>query len=195
MPAGRTNTRDIARAAVRAELGRVAFKLFLRNGFENVTIDDLAAAAGVSRSTFLRYFGTKEDAVLGGFEAKGELVADALRARPADEDDWTALRHALDLAIASYHEDPAATLAMTRLIRSTPALAARKLEKQHGWRPALVCALAERAGSPEQPAIAHWVRVSAALDCFTVAIDHWSDSDGRLDLVALLDEAFAALAP
>jgi hypothetical protein len=101
----------------------------------------------------------------------------------------------LDLAIASYHEDPAATLAMTRLIRSTPALAARQLEKQHGWRPTLVCALAERAGRPEHPAIAHWVRVSAALDCFTVAVDHWSDSDGRLDLVALLDEAFAALAP
>ena len=62
------NTREIARAAVRAELGQVAFELFLREGFDKVTIDDLAAAAGVSRSTFLRYFGTKEDAVLSAFE-------------------------------------------------------------------------------------------------------------------------------
>ena len=112
------NTREIARAAVRAELGQVAFELFLREGFDKVTIDDLAAAAGVSRSTFLRYFGTKEDAVLSAFERKGERVADALRARPATEDDWTALRRALDTAIESYQQDPAASLALTRLVRA-----------------------------------------------------------------------------
>ncbi|TPQ20728.1 TetR/AcrR family transcriptional regulator [Streptomyces sporangiiformans] len=193
--AGRTSTRDIARAAVRAELGQVAFELFRREGFEKVTLDDLAAAAGVSRSTFLRYFGTKEDAVLSAFDAKGERVADALRTRPADEDDWTALRCALDTAIEPYHQDPDGSLAMTRLVRDTPALCARQLEKQHGWRPALARALAERAGFAEPPALGHWVRASAALDCLNVAVDHWTDSDGRLDLVSLLDEAFAALAP
>jgi AcrR family transcriptional regulator len=186
-------TREIARAAVRAELGQVAFELFRRNGFDKVTIDDLAAAAGVSRSTFLRYFGTKEDAVLSAFESKGDRVADALRTRPAEEDDWTALRRAMDTAIESYHQDPAASLALTRLVRATPALCARQLEKQHGWRPALAAALAERAGSGT-PSIAHWARASAALDCLNVGVDHWSDSGGALDLVSLLDEAFAALA-
>lgn len=79
--AARTNTRDIARAAVRAELAQVAFELFRREGFDKVTLDDLAAAAGISRSTFLRYFGTKEDAVLGAFEGQDRKVADALQAR------------------------------------------------------------------------------------------------------------------
>lgn len=111
-----------------------------------------------------------------------------------EPDTWTALRHAMDTAIESYRHDPDASLAMTRLVRSTPALAARQLEKQHGRRPALAHALAERAGSPDHPAIGHWVRASAALTCLTVTVDQWSDSDGRLDLVALLDEAFAALA-
>ncbi|MEV0400091.1 TetR family transcriptional regulator [Actinoallomurus sp. NPDC050550] len=193
--AGRTNTRDIARAAVRAELGQVAFELFRREGFEKVTIDDLAKAAGVSRSTFLRYFGTKEDAVLSTFDAKGERVADALRARPGGEDDWTALRRALDTAIEPYHQDPDDSLAMTRLVRDTPALCARQLEKQHGWRPALARALAERGGSTERPALGDWVRAAAALDCLNAAVEHWTDSDGRLDLVTLLDDAFAALAP
>jgi AcrR family transcriptional regulator len=186
------NTREIARAAVRAELGQVAFELFRREGFDKVTIDDLAVAAGVSRSTFLRYFGTKEDAVFSAFESKGDRVADALRARPAAEDDWTALRRAMDTAIESYHQDPAASLALARLVRATPALCARQLEKQHGWRPGLAQALAERAGA-DAPGIAHWARASAALDCFNVAIDHWSDAGGALDLVGLLDEAFAAL--
>ncbi|MEU9404234.1 TetR family transcriptional regulator [Streptomyces sp. NPDC048281] len=147
------------------------------------------------QATFLRYFGTKEDAVLSAFDTHGERVASALSERPADEDDWTALRRALGTASEPYHQDPNGSLAMARLVRDTPALCARQLEKQHGWRPALARALAERDGSALPPTVGHWVRASAALDCLNVAVDHWSDSDGRLDLVALLDEAFAALAP
>ena len=191
----RTKTRDIARAAVRAELAQVAFELFLRDGFEKVTLDDLASAAGVSRSTFLRYFGTKEDAVLGAFDAHGVRLADALRARPADEDDWTALRRALDTVIQRYHQDPVASLATARLVRDTPALCARQLEKQHHWRPSLARALAERHGSSGPPTLAENVQAAAAIDCLTIALDHWTASDGALDLVALLDEAFATLTP
>ncbi|WP_405960705.1 TetR family transcriptional regulator [Streptomyces sp. NBC_00024] len=190
----RTNTRDIARAAVRAQLAEVAFELFLRDGFDKVTLDDLATAAGVSRSTFLRYFGTKEDAVLGAFDAHGAWVADALRARPADEDDWTALRRALDTVIQRYHHDPVGSLATAQLVRDTPALCARQLEKQHGWRPSLAQALAERHGSSDAPALADTVRAAAAIDCLNIALDHWTESDGDLDLVTLLDEAFETLA-
>ncbi|MFF0014593.1 TetR family transcriptional regulator [Streptomyces sp. NPDC005374] len=190
--AARTTTRDIARAAVRAQLAQVAFELFRREGFDKVTLDDLAAAAGVSRSTFLRYFGTKEDAVLGAFEGHDRRVADALRARPADEDDWTALRHALDAVVGRYHEDPAGALATTRLVYDTPSLCARHLEKQHSWRPALVEALVDRAGTEGPPTLAQNVLAGAALNCLNVALAHWTASDGHLDLVTLLDEAFAA---
>ncbi|MDX3388285.1 TetR family transcriptional regulator [Streptomyces niveiscabiei] len=193
--ATRTSTRDIARSAVRAELAQAAFELFRREGYENVTINDLAAAAGVSRSTFLRYFGSKEEAALNAFDAHGERVADALRARPATEDDWTALRRALDTALEHYRQDPDSALAMTRLVQDTPALCARQLEKQSGWRPALARALAERTGSAEQTTLAHAVRAAAALDCLNVALDHWTASDGQLDLTGLLDDAFAALTP
>ncbi|UUU29794.1 TetR/AcrR family transcriptional regulator [Streptomyces sp. CA-210063] len=92
MAAGRAKTRAIARTAIRAELAQVALDLFLREGFDKVTPDDLAAAAGVSRTTFRRYFGSKEEAVLSVLDAHGRQVADAVRARPADEGDWTALR-------------------------------------------------------------------------------------------------------
>jgi AcrR family transcriptional regulator len=194
-PAVRTTTRDIARAAVRAELAEVAFDLFRREGFDNVTIQDLAEAAAVSRSTFLRYFGSKEDAVLDAVDARGDQLADALRARPAEEDDWTAIRRALDTVIEPYHQDPAKALAMTRLIMGTPALWARQMEKQHGWRPALAEALAGRTDPPRPMTLALTVRATAALVCLNIALDHWTASDGRLDLVALLDEAFAALAP
>ncbi|MFM9442382.1 TetR/AcrR family transcriptional regulator [Streptomyces acidiscabies] len=189
----RTSTRDIARSAVRAELAQVAFALVLSEGYENVTVNDLAAAAGVSRSTFLRYIGSKEDAVLGAFEAHGERVAEALRARPATEDDWTALRRALDTLMEHYRQDPESALAITRLVQDTPALCARQLERQKGWRPTLAKALAERAGEAEPTTLAHAARAAAALECLNVALDHWTASDGQLDLPGLLDQAFAAL--
>lgn len=174
-------------------LAEVALDLFRRDGFENVTINDLAAAADVSRSTFLRYFATKEEAVLSAFDSQGKQVADAVRARPADEDDWTALRRALDTVIEPYRQDPAATLAMVRLVQGNSALCAWHLEKQHGWRPALAAALADRSNKSAQ--LSHAVRAAAALDCLNVAVEHWTASNGRLDLIRLLDEAFIALRP
>ena len=187
------HTRDIARAAVRAELAQTAFELFHRDGFDRVTINDLAAAAGVSRSTFLRYFGTKEEAALTAFNLHGDEVAEALRARPAGEDDWTALRRALDTVIEFYRRDTEVALAVTRLIQTTPALCAANLEKQQCWRPELTRALADRTGEP--PTLALAVRVAAAMDCLNIALGYWSESDGRRDLEELLDETFAALSP
>jgi len=171
----------------------VAFDLFRRKGFDQVTVNDLAEAAGVSRSTFLRYFRTKEEAVLCAFDTQGEQVADALRARPADEEDWTALRRALDTVIEQHRQDLAGALAMTRLVQEPPALCAGRLEKQSGWRPALAQALADRASPAGPAALGPSVRAAAALDCLNIALDHWTASDGQLDLDALLDEAFAAL--
>ncbi|GAB2844458.1 TetR family transcriptional regulator [Actinocorallia aurea] len=187
----RAKTRDIARAAIRAELARTAIALFRREGFDDVTLNDVAAAAGVSRSTFLRYFGSKEEAVLGAMDDLGAQAAAALRARPADESDWTALRRCLDPFLDSYRADPPGSLAVTRLIQQSPALKNRQLEKQASWLPALAQALADRS-SPAPPLVAP-VRAAAALDCLSLAVTHWSASNGEEDLAALLDQAFTAL--
>ncbi|MFJ8927507.1 TetR/AcrR family transcriptional regulator [Streptomyces sp. NPDC102364] len=187
------NTRDIAREAVRSRLSQVAVELFRKEGFEQVTFDTLAEAAGVSRSTFIRYFGTKEDAVLSTFDAKGERVVDALRNRPAGEDEWAALRHALGILVEEYQHDPVGTLALSRLILETPALAKRQFDKQRRWRPLMAEALAERAGSAS-PTLPQQVRAAAALDCVYLAVEQWHSSDGTLDLTALLDDAFAVVA-
>ena len=192
----RTRMRDIGRAAIRAELAQVAFELFRREGLEKVTLNDMAAAGGVSRSTFLRYFGSKEEAILSAVGTQGEQIADALRARPADEDDWTALRHALDILVQHNRRDPARALAITRLIMHTPALGTRRgQEKQTDWRRAIAQALADRAGPTHPPGVASQVRAAAALDCLNIAVNHWTASNGGLDLDDLLDEAFAALSP
>jgi len=191
---GHIEIREVGRAAMRAELAERALDLFLREGYEAVTISDLAAAAGVSRSTLLRHFSTKEDIVLSTADAQGIRVADALRARPAGEDDWTALRRAFDVNVQPYREDAARALALTRLVLDVRALRAHGLEKQDGWQSLLAEALAQRSGSSAPPGLRHWVWAGAALVCMNVAVHQWSASDGQLDLVALLDDAFGTLA-
>src|SRR3546814_11133095 len=76
----------------------------------------------VRSSTFLRYFGSKEDAVLGAVDIQGEQVVSALRARPADEGDWAALRRALDTITELHRRDPDGALAMSQLIMRTPEI-------------------------------------------------------------------------
>jgi AcrR family transcriptional regulator len=185
--------RAIARDAVRAAVSQAAFELARERGFDAVTVDDMAAAAGVSRSTLLRYFGTKEEAVLSAFDDHAVQFAEALRLRPVEEDDWTALRRALGGLIPFYLQDPAAARSITRFILSTPALHSRQTEKRHSWRSALTAALVERAGLTGPAPIGLTVRVVAALDCMGVAVEHWAAGSAEHDLADLLDEAFDAL--
>src|SRR6478609_9627585 len=51
------------------ELGRIGLGLFIEHGFDNVTVDDIAVAAGIGRRTFFRYFPSKNDVVWGDFDA------------------------------------------------------------------------------------------------------------------------------
>jgi TetR/AcrR family transcriptional regulator, regulator of mycofactocin system len=55
------------REGTRARIERAALDLFTRRGFEGVTIDEVADAAGISRRTYFRYFATKADVVWGDF--------------------------------------------------------------------------------------------------------------------------------
>lgn len=189
------STRAIGRAAVRDELAGIALPRFIDAGFDNVTFDDLATAAGVSRSTFLRYFGSKEDVVLHVFDPLGDAMSAALASRPAAEDEWTALRRAVGPALALLLRDPVQGLALLRLVWTTPALWARLHERQASWQPALVDRLSQRAGTGAPSDLVLRTRAMAAMGCLMVAFDSWVDSEGRDDLDALTDSTFGALAP
>ncbi|MGX1310368.1 AcrR family transcriptional regulator [Streptomyces calvus] len=192
MSAAPVGTREISRHAVRAELARVAFNRFCLTGFNQVTFADLAKAAGVSRSTFLRYFGTKEDVVLFVFDPVGDVIADALDVDRADQDDWSRLRNALESAVTFLVRDVQELVTILGLIEQTPALCARLREKQAEWRPRIVARLQETTSSTDGSSVIADVRVAAALECLWIVLGQWSASDGEADLGELLDAAFAA---
>jgi AcrR family transcriptional regulator len=191
-PAERPGSRAVARAAVQAELSLAAYELVLEKGYGNVTLDDMAAAGGVSRSTFLRYFRTKDQAILVALKAHIERIADALRTRPADEDDWSALRSAIEsFVVPIYARNRAGAQAFTQLAMFTQTLSGTHLEKQD-WRTPLTHALAERHGVSGPVPIVISVKVAAALDCMALAVAYWAGADGGVDLMELLREGFTA---
>jgi AcrR family transcriptional regulator len=187
--------RNRATRAVRAEIAAVAMRLFMEQGFDKTTVEQIAAAAGLSRTSFFRYFGSKEDAVLGHLEELGQRVLDALAARPAAEPAWQALRHAFDLLLEEGSALPRQGLAMSRMLQDTPSLKVRQLGKQLGWQDLLTPEVARRLGVPsEAPDPRPRALVGAALACLNAAVDVWTSSNGAVGLPVLLDQAMSALA-
>jgi AcrR family transcriptional regulator len=185
--------RERTRRAVRAEVARLGLALFVERGYERTTADDIAAAAGLSTRSFFRYFPTKEDVVFGDVSDVADQVAEAVRARSADEPPWTALHAVLrdwQDAIHAAQLDPA----RQRLIETTPLLRARLHRTRDELRDRIATALRDRPGADLDPFTADLLTTTAAaaLD----AVDReWLRTDGTADRTALLDAAFTRLTP
>jgi AcrR family transcriptional regulator len=138
---------DRRRRLLRDELGRVAIRLFVEHGFDSVTVDDIAAAAGSSPRTFFRYFATKDEVVLDYERRLQERLLLALRSRPPDEGPVAALRQAY---LETSHVEPAErdrVLQLGRVLESAPALRARVSGERIAEDMALAEHLAQRLGA------------------------------------------------
>lgn len=177
-----------------AEITRVAMTLFVEQGFEPTTIDQIAATAGISRRSFFRYFGTKEDIVLGDLARQGELARAALERVPASVGPWEALRIAMQ-EVDALTVEPGATLAIARMMYGTPSLRARSIEKHLQWQALLTPDIRRRLGVAEDDLAdpAPGAIVASAIACLDAAGQVWVDGGGRADLVALYDAAVAAV--
>src|SRR2546430_17011111 len=87
--------RERHRKRTAADLEEAALTLFAERGFDAVTIDDIPAAADVSRRTFFRYFASKQDVILPNHPPPLDDLHAALDRRPPDQPAFTALRHAI----------------------------------------------------------------------------------------------------
>jgi AcrR family transcriptional regulator len=191
-PAG---LRDRARRAVRAEVAAVGFGLFAEHGFDHVTVDAIASAAGMSRTSFFRYFATKEDVVLGHLEEMGHQLVELLAARLAGEGAWLALEQAFSELFTEAPSEPDQALRLAKMLLETPSLRARHLEKQQQWQDLLVPELSRRLGVPEDDPRDPRPRAlaAAALGCLDAADLAWTASDGKADMPELIKQAMAAV--
>ncbi|ROS74912.1 TetR family transcriptional regulator [Curtobacterium sp. PhB130] len=189
----RPGLRDITRDAVRARIAAVAIARFDADGFERVTVEQIAAEAGISARSFHRYFPAKEDAVIGDPARHRGALAEAFRARPSDEPVWTALREAFVQMVARGGEDSETGRRSVRVMTSAPSLRARNLEKHQAWADVLTPLVARRIdGTDDDLDLRARTIVQAALGCFDVAITTWA-TEADDDVVGILRRAFDVL--
>ncbi|MFJ5700402.1 TetR family transcriptional regulator [Arthrobacter sp. NPDC093139] len=189
--------RERTRRLAQTELTAVAQDLFAAQGYDNTTVDQIAAAAGMSKRTFFRYFPSKDDLVIGKYDLFADRMAEALDARPKNEPVWESLRRMFDITL-DYVQDEhqrARSEAMDEIVRSTPQLYARYLEKMQRVQELLIGRIAVRLNDdehdPSDPRPA--AIVGAAFACMQAARHAWFASDRSEAFGSYLDDAMATL--
>ncbi|MEU0504743.1 TetR family transcriptional regulator [Nocardia sp. NPDC005998] len=181
-----------AREALKESLAETAIELFDERGYDQVTVNDIAAAAEISTRSFFRYFPSKEDVVFGSRIPTAEEVRAAFVAKLGDADIWSALHATFREGATWMEQDAASWKRIMRVITHTGELRAKNLEKHLAWSAALSPEVARRLETHDGTAdLEARAMVSAALGCFEVALSQWADSaDGR-PLPEIIDRVFA----
>ncbi len=152
--------REQKREETRRRLTRAGQRLFAEQGFDRTSVDEIAAAAGVSRRTFFHYFDSKEDVVLSRHDDFERALLEAIRTSPPKMPLLQVAEQAVIAALGSFDAEEARLL--ERLKRDTPALRARDHGKYERLERSIAGALAERSGaSPDD--------LRARLDAMLVA--------------------------
>ncbi len=179
------------RRAVRAELSEVALQLLTDRDFESVTVDEIAAAAGVSRRTFFRYFSSKEDVVFAFLDQWATRLCEEIEGRPAEEAPITAVHHGLRQHMAAYQSSAERAMALVRLVRHTPSLRAQEHISREHMRLGIVEALGRRLGVDAERDMRPHVLASLALAPLDAAFVTWFGARSGEDICDLVDEALA----
>lgn len=188
----RPSLRERNHQRTRDDIARHALALFVAHGFDDVTVDDIAASAGISRRTFFRYFDTKEDALLPADASRLQRLEQALRARPPAEAPFDAVRGAVLELARDYETDSTEFLQQARLVLATPSVHARSLGHQAGWEGVIRTFAADRAGRPDTSLLPQLL-AAGCMAALRAALTTWLHDDGRTDLVALVTAALDVL--
>ncbi|WP_442929174.1 mycofactocin system transcriptional regulator [Modestobacter sp. VKM Ac-2985] len=181
-----------AREETRARIEQAALDLFTAQGFEAVTIDEVADAAGISRRTFFRYCSTKADAVWGQFDGHVVRLEGMLAAAAADQP----VLASVYAAYVEVNDYAAADLPMLRqrmrLILTEPALLAHSQLRYADVDRVVAAHVARRTGVAPDTLVPRLVATSTRAAA-TTAFELWL-ADGEITLGAALHQAFDELA-
>jgi AcrR family transcriptional regulator len=175
---------------VRNHIWAAALDLFYNAGFENTNVDQIAAAAGVSRRTFFRYFASKEDILAATIRNFGEALATAISRQPPSQSQLLTAKLAVEEVLSPHFPGENAERTIQILRRSAAARSAQHLssaEVEEKLARAFSTRRRKRSISLQDRMLAS-ITLSATRICSEVWIDHPKRSIARL-----VDEAFTAL--
>ncbi|MEA2451836.1 MAG: hypothetical protein QOG04_546 [Actinomycetota bacterium] len=192
-PTDSVGLRDRKKAATQVALRDTALRLFSERGFANVSVDEIATEANVSRSTFFRYFGSKEAVLFDEVDETVDAFTQLLAARPSEESPWAAFEAAA-IAVQENNEsdeNQQRQRVLDDLLRNDPALSGRRLVEQQRWTEIFAGVFARRRGRPAP----EFEDRLAASTCMAVSDEIgrvWRES-GLTDPERVFREAFAKL--
>lgn len=169
---GRLTLRERKKLRTRQRISGEATLLFIRRGFDNVTVAEVARAAEVSTMTVFNYFPRKEDLFLDRIPEARELIVRAVRERGAEESPLAALRRLVQALLAERH--PLGGVGegfehFWRTVLDSPALRARGREAVEELEGVLAGLLAEAAGGDAER-LGHEARLAAALTVAAIRV-------------------------
>lgn len=144
-----TSLREKKKLWTRQAIEEAALSLFLEHGYDATTVDEIAEAAGVSRSTFFRYFETKEAAFFAQQEGRIQRFRDRLAAHP-ERTPLERVQAAFLETASEYTESRERILAQTRIIRTSRNLLGYDQQLDQRWENAVSETLAEGAQTPAE---------------------------------------------
>lgn len=172
-PTGRPRTIDPDAVSL------TALRRFDEDGFDAVSMDDVAAAAGISRRSLFRLFPSKAALVWGGLDDFAARFTEALRARPATEPSGPALRAAYRIGATFPDDALEVTRHRLRVIRANPSLERGGEATVTALTGVIVQFVAERDGRPADD-LAVTVRASAVAAAASAALTWWAvHGEGR----------------
>jgi len=179
-------------STTRHHLQDIAIEMFATQGYDGVTIEALAAAAGISRRTFFRYFSSKADALMADFDEDVERLRSVLAGSDPDLPLMDAIRTAV-VEVNDYRADDLARLRQRLLLQhSNPALLANGILHYEEWQAVVAEFAAGRLG--QQPGdLLPQVIARSVFGAAYAGFMSWL-ADERGDLSPRLDDALRAMA-
>lgn len=159
--------REAKKLATRQQIADVAMRLFATRGFDDVTVAEVAAAAGVSQKTVFNYFPTKEDLFYDEVPERTRALTETVRERPAGESIVGALRR-LQVSQCGRLCSPSFAV-FARIIEDSPALQAKELEVMSQFASALAETLTAEGVDERDARIAAGLLVSVHRQFFRAA--------------------------
>lgn len=175
------------------ELAAQAQRLFVENGFEQTSVEDIAATVGVSRRTFFRYFPTKADVIWVESEAEHELFEQLLEHSPENQSSWAAVTAAYIATLDHGRAEDDWARHRARLILYEPAVQAQANHVLRRWRTTVTHFVANRRRCDVEDVTAR-AAGHAAVAASIAAHEHWLVHP-ELPIAECMRTLFDALAP
>lgn len=185
--------RERKKQRTRELLIETANRLFLEQGFDGTTVDQIADAAGVSQRTFFRYFASKDDVVFSKHDERIRRFRQLLESHGDGQGPAAAVRAALTEFAQDYQHQRRELLREWRIVTGSPLLIARDVEQDLEFEQAIAEVL--QAGDPAGSATDLKARIiaGAIFGAIRATMQEWFSLGCKQDLVELGRECFEIL--